>query len=351
MGQSVTDNYDALLSTTMRNARGVVEDLASTSNIFWYNAKKNDNYKVVDNLGYQIQQPLMTDLGTPTVYSNYDVINTTPRDGTNTAFFDWRQFGDSVTISGTEEAKNRGENAIANLLAVKAKQTSLGMIELWNRAFLQGNGINVATQVATAYTDASTSALFVDPIAKLISKSGTGTVGGIDAAVQTKWKNQYTGTLGSSYESHLNDLRNVFNSCGKGPGGTPDTLLFDQLAFELTERALAKYHHNLSYTKADVPFDNFTWKGATCLWDQYVIDADNTTAASVPVSSSATCYFLNSKYITIYVDKQANFDSQGFQRPYNQDAKTSLILWRGAVTVSNRRKLGALGSIDTAATS
>ncbi len=349
MGQSVTDNYDALLSTTMRNARGVVEDLASTKNQAWYFIKKKDNYTVVDALGYQKQQPLMTALNYPTVYGNYDTISTTPIDGLDTALFDWVQFGGSVVISGTEERKNTGENAIVSLLATKVKQTSLGMVERWNQAFLQGNGPNSATAITTPFTDLGTGAQFVQPISKLISKSGTGTVGGINAAVTTGWKNQYVAAGATTYEGHLQEFRNMFNNCGKGPGGNPDWILTDQAAYELLERALAKYHTN--YGKADVPFDNYTFKGIPVVWDQYVPDLENGTIAGIPVSTSSTAFFINSDFLHIYVDKATNFESRPFQMPYNQDAKSSLILWRGVVTTSNRRKLGVLSSIDTSATS
>lgn len=351
MGQSVTDNYDALLSTTARNARGVVEDLASTSIPAWYYAKKQDNYHVVDNLGYQIQQPLMTALNPGIVYGGFDNIDPVAFDGMDTALFDWRSVGGTVIISGEQERKNTGENAITNLLAVKMKQTSLGMLDTWDRGFLQGNGMNSATAITTALTNATTSSVFIEPLAKLVAKSGTGTVGGINSSNTTGWQNQYTQSGASTYEGHLQEWRSLFNTCSKGPGGAPDWILTDQPSYELIERALGKYHHNNSYTKADVPFTNYTFKGCTVVWDQYVPDVENGTIAAIPVTTSGTAWFLNSQFMHIYVDKQNNFTSQGFMKPYNQDAKSSLILWRGAVTVSNRRKQGVLAKITNTATS
>lgn len=343
MPQAVTDTYDALYTTTMRKARPVLEDLVSSSCKAFYFAKRSGSYHVVDALGTQIQQPLMTALGTPTVYSGFGTIDVTPRQGMDTAFFNWRQFGDSVTISGEEERKNTGELAIIDLLAAKTKQTMLGMIELWDRAFLQGNGPNVATQITTAYTDPTSGAVLFDPLPLLVSKSGTGTVGGINASTTTSWKNQYVAAGATTYEGHLQEMRNMFNLCGQGPGGDVDWLLADQSTFELTERALAKYHTN--YNKADIPFDNFTFKGANVVWDPYVADVDNATIAGIPVSTSCSVYFINNQFLHIYVDKQTNFEARPFQVPYNQDAKSTLILWRGATAVSNRRKLGVLGSI------
>lgn len=351
MGQSVTDNYDALLSTTARNARGVVEDLASTNLPAWHFAKKQENYHVVSDLGYQIQQPLMTALNPGIVYGGFDNIDPVPFDGMDTALFDWRSLGGTVVISGEQMRKNTGENAIANLLSVKLKQTSLGMLDSWERGFLQGNGPNVAAAITTPLTNASTGSVFIEPLAKLVSKDGTGTVGGINAATTTAWKNQFTASDASTYEGHLQEWRSMFNSCSKGPGGAPDWILTDQPTYELIERALGKYHQNNSYTKADVPFTNFTFKGCPVVWDQYVPDFDNGTIASIPVTSSGTAVFFNSQFLHIYVDKENNFTSQGFQKPYNQDAKSSLILWRGAVTVSNRRKLGTIVSITNTATS
>jgi hypothetical protein len=293
----------------------------------------------------------MTALNPGIVYGGYDNIDPVPFDGMDTALFDWRSLGGTVMISGEQMRKNTGDNAIANLLGVKLKQTTLGMLDSWERGFLQGNGPNVATQITTPLTNMTTNSVFVDSLPKLVSKDGTGTVGGIAASASNGWMNQFFASTATTYEAHLQEWRNQFNLCSKGPGGSPDWILTDQLSYELIERALGKFAQIVGYTKADVPFTNFTFKGATVVWDQYVPDVDNGTIASIPVSSSGTAWFLNSDFMHIYVDKENNFTSQGFQKPYNQDAKSSLILWRGAVTVSNRRKHGALVSITNTATS
>jgi hypothetical protein len=83
------------------------------------------------------------------------------------------------------------------------------------------------------------------------------------------------------------------------------------------------------------------------VFDQYVIDAKNSTITGVPVAAQDTWYMLNSKFIKLKVHSKTNFSTTDFRRPVDQDARTAQIMWRGAVTLSNRRKHGVMGSIDS----
>ena len=62
--------------------------------------------------------------------------------------------------------------------------------------------------------------------------------------------------------------------------------------------------------------------------------------------TNGTWYMFNTQFWGLRVDKETNFTPTPFIRPENQDARTSHILWLGAVGVSNRRKQGVYGRID-----
>ena len=53
------------------------------------------------------------------------------------------------------------------------------------------------------------------------------------------------------------------------------------------------------------------------------------------------------RYFGMKVHSGTNFTPTPFTKPENQDAKVAHILWLGAVAVSNRRKQGVVGGIDT----
>lgn len=347
-GISVSDTADALWSTTLRNASGMLEDNITTGSKLFYFVKKQDNYKVVDNLGYQVEIPLMYGLANVDSYAGYDVTDTTPVDGITVSLWDWRSASTSVTISGEEEAKNRSDSQKIDLLSAKTKQSEATIIQFFDRALLQGNGINSATAVKTAYTSTANGSVFVDPLPKLVDVApSTGTVGSLNSATYDWWRNQFFDADATTFAGFRKNLNNMRNRCSKGVKGTPDLHVVDQNVFELYTASLDVQVRNMSYTKADIPFENVLFHGEPVVWDEYVPDAGNSTTASIPVASSGTWYMLNSKHLEIRVDKGANFKTTDFVRPHNQDAKTALILWRGVVAMNNRRKHGVLFGIDT----
>lgn len=342
---SLTLNYDALLSTTLFNYRRKLEDAISTANAFFFYLMRRSKgaYKKVTELGDRMQMPLMYELGNADSYSGYDPLNTMPADGMTSAFFNWAQAAVPISISGLEEKKNRGEAKILDLLEAKTKQAELGIQEFFNKRTLQGAG---GSTITTAYTSGVNGSTFVDPLPLHVMYDPTASVsiGQISQLTNTWWRNQrYQGNGFTTFAGMLKALRHLRNDCSKGPGGPPDLHVADQLTVELYEAALAAAHRNPSYQVADIPFDNVGFYGRPVTWDEFVPDAYNGTAAI----TNGSWYMLNTQFWGVKVDKYTNFAPTPFQKPENQDAKVAHILWLGAVGVSNRRKQGVMGRIDT----
>ena len=123
----------------------------------------------------------------------------------------------------------------------------------------------------------------------------------------------------------------------------------DQSTFEFYTKALRTFHHNQSYERADIPFDNVQFHGAPATWDEYMPNWSGVTTAQS--TTQGTWVMINSKFFQIKYDAQTNFITTPFVRPENQDAKTALIMWYGSAGVSNRRKHGVLSDINTTLTS
>jgi hypothetical protein len=270
-------------------------------------------------------------------------------DGITKAFYEWRQMSVPITISRIEERKNSGELALVGLLKSKTKQALLGIQELFGRALLQGNGKNSATAITTAYTSPVNGASGFDPIPLLVKYDPTSStsIGNINQSTYAWWANQYSASSASTFAGFMKELSSLYNKCGAGPGGSPNLFVCDRLVYELYEAAMWAKHQNPSFTKAGYPFDSQNFHGKPLVWDNFVPDVANGTIASIPVSSSGTLYMLNTQFIDVTYDSQTNFITTPFQTPENQDAKTAQIMWYGATTVSNRRKQGVMGSIDT----
>lgn len=349
---SLTLNYDALLSSTLFNYQTEWEDNISTANALFHMIfrKEEEGYEGEDSLGQRIQIQLMYELGTADTHSGYDTLATSPMDGATSAFWDWRQMSIPISISRIEERQNSGEAQMINLLKGKVKQGTLGSQEFFSRAFLQGQGTNdptTAGQIETARVSPNNGSLFIDPLPLLVKKDPTTStvVGNINQSTSSWWRNQVQDIGGTNFASQLRKLRKLNNNCSKGPGGMPNLHLVDQNVYEWYETALASQHRYVQFKRADIPFDNLDFRGHPVAWDEFVPNATDRVVALVDTKGS--WYMVNTKFWKIKYDKQTNFMNTPFERPTNQDAKVSYIMWYGASCVSNRRKHGVGFNIDT----
>jgi hypothetical protein len=346
---SVTRSYTSIVASVLDKVRDKVEDQITRNNKLLYFYKKSGNMKKVSSGGDRYRVSLMYELAPADSYSNFGQIDVTPADGITSAFFDWRQAAAAVSISGLEDFKNRGSERVFDLLKERTTQAVLGLEDLFSKGLIQGQAAIDSSSTTTARTSPINGSSFVDPLPLLVSYLGTGTIGGIAAGTETWWKNQTADDSSTTFAGFLKALRNMYNLCSKGGGGsagTPDLHLTNQDTFELYESALAALHQNTSYVNGDIPFQNIQFKGKPVIWDENVVDAKN--ADVTPSGSDAgTWYMLNTNYLGLTVDSQHNFSVGDFVNPENQDAQTALVLWYGTHWVSNRRKQGVLSGITT----
>ncbi len=355
-GPSVLNlDFTALLTSTLMKQSKSLADNISQANYFFFRLKEIGAFKETADLGERYKVNLMYALAPTSTYAGYDTLPVDPVDGLTSAFYDWRNAVTPISISGDEKAKNRGSMVqVINLLSTKTMQARTSIEEFWGRAFLQGNGINSASDILTPYTDPGNSSVFIDPIGKLVDYDPTASrvVGNINQSTSSWWRNQYKADASTTFAGFRKNLRNLFNNCGKGGGGGkrfPDIHLTDQSVYEFYEEMLTFFYRNTTLARADIPFQNVSFNGYPVTWDENVCDVANGT--TVQLATSGTWYMLNSAFIDIMADSQTNFRARPAVEPANQDASISQILWRGATGVSNRRKHGVMGSIDTTITS
>ena len=335
-----------MLSTTLFNYRRTIEDNISKSSAIWYMLMKSpETYKKIGSIGDRMQVQLMYELGQADSYSGYDILDVTPMDGITSAFFDWRQASVPIAISGFEEKKNKGEAKMVDLLEAKTKQAEMGIQEFFNKRFLTGAG---GSSITTAYSSPTNGSLFLDPLPLLVKYDPTTStvIGNINQSTSAWWQNQLQAFTGATtYAGFLQLLRKLRMRCGRGPGGKPDLHIVDENVYALYEAALAAKHQNPSYQKADIPFDNIMFYGSPVTYDEIIPDV---AAGSATVAEgSGTWYMLNTKFMSLQVDSETDFTTTPFVKPENQDAKVANILWLGGVGISNRRKHGVGGDIDT----
>ena len=339
---SLSLNYDSILTTTLFNVRGILYDQVFKQNAFfnWLHAKGR---KRMVNGGERIQIGLQA--GTNTTvgsYSGYEVLDTTPQDNLTSCFYNWKQIAGSVAISRIEERKNSGESQILSLMQQKVSELQLSMSDEVNRqllgAFAAGNGGKDLTPLPHIIADAP-------------STGAAATLGSISGATNTFWRNQTSDSTATSTKAYKDELRNMWNTCSKGPGGGPDLALGTQVAYQHYESALDDHTRHTNIAMADLGFDNVRLKGATFFWDERVPDSENQVVSVADGGSPSveTIYFINSRFLELIVDSQTDFVTTPFVRPENQDARLAQVLFYGELTCSNRRKHGVLASITSSA--
>lgn len=351
---SETRSYNALLSTTLENWAKGIENTITTSMFLFYMLKRSRSWVGVDALGERAKFSLRYKNTPADSFSGYDIIDTTPQDGITASFWPWRQLATSITINGLEREQNSGEFQMLDLLEEKSQQSLDGIQEKFAKAFLQGNGINSATAITTAYTSPTNGSVFLDPLPLLVGHSPTsGTIGSVAANVSDGginwWANQQAAATDTNFASFLKDLDHMRNLCGKGIGGFPDMNLVDQATSEFYTACLRNQNRYTDTTRADIPFENVAFYGKPVVWDEFMPNWSGTT--TVQSTTQGSWLMLNSKFFQVKYSSKTNFRTTPFVRPENQDADVATILWYGAAGVTNRRKHGVLDDINTTLTS
>ena len=343
-------DYGALLSTTLFNYHKTLMDQISKSNAVLSMLMKQGFYETLESIGERAAIPLMYAMGTPHFYAGYDELDTTPIEGITMAFAEWRQLHIPISISGEEELKNSGEAQAISLLDAKVKQAEMGIKDLMDRTIMQGNGPNVAAQIDVPYLDPLTGRSGVAPLPQLVDFTpATGAVQGIDPATDTWWRNQTVTDNSTTFAGFLANLDILYNNCSKGPGGSPDFHITDQHSFQLYVAALRVQNRFTDYKKADIPFTSVTFHGEPIAWSEYTPDVAGSTI--VQSATSGTWYMLNSQFMRFKVHARRNWNQTEWKTPVRQDAKVAFIYWMGQLMISNRRKHGVMGSIESTITS
>jgi len=303
-------NFDAMLSTTMAKYQKRLTDNIFTDRVLSWYLLENNRIRM-ENGGTKIVEPLIyAQNDTVGSYSGFDQVPLTPQEGITAAEFDWKQYAVSIAISGIDEAKNSGESAVLNLLEAKIMQAEESAKEGFNTMWF-GDGTGNSSKD-------------MNGLANLIDN--TGTVGNIDStAVGNTWWKSYKESTATALTQAI--MTTGYNTVSKG-NDHPDLILTSQALFEKYEGLLVG---NLRYSDtktAAAGFQNLMFKGAPVVFDAGC--------------TAGVMYYLNSKYLGLVGLTGKWLQQTPFQRPDSQDARFSLILSYGNLTVRNRVRLGKL---------
>lgn len=317
-------SYDALLSTTIANYRDTFADDLSQSYflLYWLTTQGR---KITEDGGESIVVPLMYGKNqTVKSYDGYEVLDTTPQEGLTAAKYPWKQVAGSIAISRKEERQNSGEQRIINLLDSKIQQAQISMRDALNAmSFADGTGNNSKDIFGL----------------QLLVENGAvwGSVGGIDRsdALNTFWRNQWLGSVGSFNSNGVNKMRTLYNLCSRG-NEHPDFGVTTRAVFEAFEASQVNNQRFVDSRIADSNFELLKFKGMIMGYDEQCVSA-----------APDALYMLNSSYLAFVVDKETDLITTDFVRPENQDAKVCQILLMANMVASNCARQGVMDGITT----
>lgn len=324
-GISVTDVYDSLLSTTLRNYSRQLRDNIFIKFPFLNWLRSKDRVQHEDGGTYIMEHLLYGKNTTIKAYADYELLDTTPQEGITMAQYNWKEYGGTIAISRAERRKNSGKHRLLNLLDAKTQQAEMSLKDKLTTDLFANISSTPAKAIDGIFLHAS-------------NTPSTTTLGSVSGASYTWWRNYQTDV--GAYANNLEDkLRTGYNSSSAGGADFPDGVLCSQTAYEYYESLGVGGKRFVNEQKTlDLGFEVLQYKGADMFWDGGI-------SANVPVTGESIV-LLNSGAIRLVIDSESDFVTTDFIEPENQTATVAKILAMLNLCTNNRRKLGLLHGID-----
>jgi hypothetical protein len=307
-------NLSEIVTTTLRNRSRTLSDNVSNHNALLRRLRENGNQTSVT--GRDIVRELeYADNGTVQFYSGYETLDVSPSDVLSAAVFDYKQLAGNVTISGLEQVKNSGTEAIINLLEARINVLEKSLMNsLSTSLYSDGTG---------------TSGKEVGGLQLLVADAGTGTVGGINSSTFTFWQNVQTTATSSAFSvaNVQSDMNTIYLSLVRG-ADSPDLVMAGTNAYTAFLGSLQAIQRITS--------DDLARSGFTSL--QYL----NSDVVFDSACNTNRMYFLNTDYLRLEVAASRDFVPGEAKMSVNQDAMVTPMFWSGNLTCSNRALQGVI---------
>lgn len=264
--------------------------------------------------GTQIEVPLMykrfTNAGG--TYRGFDLLNVSPQDTVKNAYVEWKQHYVTFAIDGLTLIKTDSPLAIANILTLLGEQMYMEM------------GENLAAGI---FSNGTTDPKDIDGLGAIVGTSNT--YAGLDRSSDTWWQS----TVDSSTTTlTLATMRGLFGNATVGAShptiwfgnGTNYNRLY---ALNLSTTGYGVQHNRdpggHDELLAQAGFTNLMFENVPFIRD------DN--------AASTDIFALNENFLNLVVSPRADFYLSDFEKPVNQDAFISTLLWAGNMICMNAK--------------
>ncbi len=313
-------NFDEIITTTLKNRSGKMADNVSNNNALLRFLRENGNTSLEDGGETLVQELDFAENSTGKFYSGYDVLDVSATDVISAAEYDWKQYNVNVTMNGRQMRQNSGSKTrVINLINSRIK----------NAESTAANDVAVSI-----YSDGTgSSGLEIGGLQLLVADDPTtGTVGGIDRASFTFWRNiafdaTTDGGAAATAANIIGYMNDVHVQLIRGSDRTK-LIVADANYYTLYEEALQSIQRITRVDQGESGFETIMYKGVPVMLDQAAPDDH--------------MYFLNTDFLFWKVHRDANFSMGDEKSAVNQDAIVKPLLFMGNLTMSNGSLQGIL---------
>ncbi len=316
-----SSSYTEIVSTTIDNYRSKMADNVLEHNPLLARLKRKGNadpasggVKLLENLMY-------SENSTFKWYNGLELLDISQTDVLTSASFDWKQANANVVIDGLEKMQNSSSEAKHSLIKARISVAEKTMAN------------NIADGLFLSNTENDGKS--IGGLQHLVADDPTtGTIGGIDAATYTFWRNQ-------NYD---------FSDEAVTPGTT--TI---QHAMNVVKLNTMRGRDQVDMIVAGNTYFLFYLESLTA--NQRFMDSNEVEGSgfkalkfwggSADVFFDSSCadarmYMLNTDYIHFRPHVDRNFVTLPDKTSVNQDATVVPLYWGGNMTVSNRSLQGVI---------
>lgn len=314
-----------IIATTIQSRTGTIADNVTKNNALLARLKQRGNQKMFGGGNVILQELSFQANGNAGWYSGYDLLPIAAQDVISAAQYDIKQCACPVTISGLDQLMNSGKEQIIDLMEARVSVAEASMANL------------VAQGVYSDGTSAGGKQ--IDGLQKqVIASPTTGTVGGIDRATWTFWRNQtFDASSDGGAATTAANIQGYFNRLwAKLVRGSdrPDLIILDNTYWGFYMGSLQAIQRFTSSDDAKLGFVSVKYMDADVVLDGGI-------GGYMPAS---TAYFLNTKYLHFRPHRDRNMVplSPGQRYSVNQDAAVQILAWAGNLTCSGMQFQGIM---------
>ena len=309
-----------IITTTLRDRSGKLADNVSKGNALLTYTKRKGNWKAAEGRSI-IQELDFAENGTFMFYTGSEVLNISDQEVLTAADFDWKQASTAVKINGLEmDVQNVGRAQKIDLLEGRITNAERTMK-------------NKITE--SMYSDGTgSSGKEIGGLELLVADDPTtGTVGGINRATYTNWRNSLYDFSTESVTASATTIQSAMNTLwlrtSRGTD-TPDLILSDAVYFNYFWTSLQALQRLYDPDMAKLGFKSLAFNTAQVVYED-----------SAGMSASHM-YFLNTDFIHFRYAPKRLFKPLEKVMSINQDAFVQLITFAGNLTLSNAARQGVM---------